>query len=200
MSDCYFTSDQHYGHENIIKFCNRPFKNSWEFIEHSVKTHNEIVPKGARVFHNGDLFWRTLGLKAALDIINALNGQHYFIWGNHDELIEKNKVLRDQFVWCRDIAQVYHPKLDKPLVLCHYAMYVWRNSHRGAYHLYGHTHGNLPEQNNLSFDCGVDAWDYKPVSIEEVIEKMERKKAKGAGDPMLPIIKKQVWGHEKGED
>ena len=193
MSDLFFTSDEHYNHANILKFCNRPFKNTQEHIEESIKRHNSVVPKGARVIQCGDMFWRTTTLKQALDIINNLNGQHYFIWGNHDELMEKNPVLRQNFIWCKDIAKIDHPLLVKPLVVCHYAMHVWRNSHKGAYHLYGHTHANLPEQNNLSFDCGQDAWDYTPVSVEQVIEKMEKKKRVGAEDPMIPIMNKQIW-------
>ena len=202
MSDLYFTSDEHYGHANIIKFCHRPFNDVHEHIDHSIKSHNAVVPSGARVYHLGDLFWRTLPLDTAHTILDSLNGQHYMIWGNHDELIEKNKSLRDRFIWCKDLAQVYHPKLDKPIVLCHYAMHVWRNSHKGAYHLYGHTHANLPEQTNLSFDCGQDAQGYRPISIEEVIEKMERKKAEGAEDFMMPSIRAQKWGFDatKGED
>jgi calcineurin-like phosphoesterase family protein len=193
MSDLFFTSDEHYGHENIIRFCNRPFKNTYEHIEESIKRHNAVVPKGARVYHNGDIFWRTLPVKTANDIIHSLNGQHYFIWGNHDELLEKNEYLRDQFIWCRDLAQVDHPLLEKQLVLCHYAMCVWRNSHQGAYHLYGHTHGQLPEQKNLSFDCGQDAWDFTPVSIEQVIEKMKMKISLGHEDPTMPRLRKQIW-------
>lgn len=194
MSALYFTSDEHYGHANIIKFCNRPFASIQEHIDKSISAHNAKVPKGARVYHCGDIFWRTLPLKTALDIINALNGEHYFIWGNHDELMEGNEILRQQFHWCKDIAQVSgHSLLPKPLVLCHYAMHVWRNSHRGAWHLYGHTHGNLPEQTNLSFDCGQDAWGFAPVSIEEVAEKMRRKIELGHEDPMCPGMRKQVW-------
>jgi calcineurin-like phosphoesterase family protein len=196
MSDLYFTSDEHYGHGNIIRFCNRPFKSTDDHIRYSVEEHNKIVPKGARVYHDGDMFWRTLPVQKAHDIMDQLNGQHYFIWGNHDELIEDNPSLKKRFVWCKDIAQVYHPKLNKPLVLCHYAMHVWRNSHKGAYHLYGHTHANLPEQNNLSFDCGQDAQGFKPISIEDVIQRMEKKRLAGAEDPMMPSMRAQKWGHD----
>ena len=52
------------------------------------------------------------------------------------------------------------------LVLCHYAMRVWRNSHHGAIHLYGHSHGNLIGDSQ-SCDVGVDCWRFSPVSIEE---------------------------------
>lgn len=193
MSDLYFTADEHYGHERIIQFCNRPFASVRDHIDQSIARHNAKVPKGARVYHVGDIFWRTMPLKTALDIINALNGEHYFIWGNHDELLEGNEILRGAFHWCKDIAQVHHPTLGKQLVLCHYAMHVWRNSHRGAWHLYGHTHNNLPEQHNLSFDCGQDAWNFAPVSIEEVAEKMKRKIALGHEDPMCPGMRARPW-------
>ena len=196
MSDLFFTSDEHYGHKNILGFCNRPFRDTTEHIEESIRRHNEKVPKGARVYHVGDMFWRTLCLKDAMNIMDRLNGTHYFVWGNHDELIQDNKCLRDRFVWCRDIAQVYHPKLDKSLVLCHYAMHVWRNSHKGAYHLYGHTHAALQEQNNLSFDCGQDAQNFTPISVEEVIARMEEKKKNGAEDPMMDHVRNNTWGRD----
>lgn len=194
MSDLYFTSDEHYGHEKIIKFAKRPFANSKDHIQESIRIHNETVPKGARVYHVGDLFWYTVPLKDALDIIHSLNGQHYFIYGNHDELMEEHKILRDAFVWCRQGYQkIYHPKIDNAIIACHFAMHVWPDSHKGAYHVYGHTHGDLPEQSNLSFDIGQDAWNFKPVSIEEIIEKMEKKKTRGHEDPMMPKIRKQRW-------
>jgi calcineurin-like phosphoesterase family protein len=113
MSDCFFTADEHYGHMNIIKFCSRPFKTTEEHIEYSISEHNKIVPRGARVYHIGDIFWRTLQEKTAHEIMDRLNGQHYFIWGNHDELLEKSYDLRRRFVWCKDIAQVYHQKVDE---------------------------------------------------------------------------------------
>ena len=190
-SDLFFTSDEHYGHRKMLELAKRPFANEQDHIQESIRLHNETVPKGARVYHLGDMFWRTMCLKDALDIIYSLNGQHYFIWGNHDELIENNKALRDSFVWCKDIAQVYHQKVDPAIVVCHYAMRVWRNSHHGAYQLYGHTHGQLPDQDNLSLDVGQDVWGFRPVSIEEIIEKMEKKKALGHEDPTMPRIRKE---------
>jgi calcineurin-like phosphoesterase family protein len=45
--------------------------------------------------------------------------------------------------------------------------------HHGAWHLYGHSHGALPPYGK-SFDVGVDCWNYKPVSFEQVQEKMNQ--------------------------
>jgi calcineurin-like phosphoesterase family protein len=41
--------------------------------------------------------------------------------------------------------------------------------------LYGHSHGELPENDSLSFDVGVDCNNYAPVSLDEVNERMEKK-------------------------
>jgi calcineurin-like phosphoesterase family protein len=55
-------------------------------------------------------------------------------------------------------------------------MKVWNKSHHGAWHLYGHSHGSLPDDiNSLSFDVGVDSHDYKPISYEEVKRIMKKK-------------------------
>jgi calcineurin-like phosphoesterase family protein len=37
--------------------------------------------------------------------------------------------------------------------------------------LFGHSHGKLPPYGK-SFDIGVDCHNYKPLSLDEVVEKM----------------------------
>jgi calcineurin-like phosphoesterase family protein len=55
-------------------------------------------------------------------------------------------------------------------------MRVWNKSHHGAWHLYGHSHGTLPDDPNaLSFDCGVDCHNYTPISFEQVEAIMAKK-------------------------
>jgi calcineurin-like phosphoesterase family protein len=62
------------------------------------------------------------------------------------------------------------------IVLCHYARRVWPHSGRGAWHLYGHSHGNLPDEPlSLSMDVGVDTHIFLPWHFEEVKEIMEAK-------------------------
>lgn len=50
-------------------------------------------------------------------------------------------------------------------------MRVWNGSHHGSIMLYGHSHGNLPG-NNQSTDVGVDCWDYSPCSLDQVVERL----------------------------
>jgi calcineurin-like phosphoesterase family protein len=57
-------------------------------------------------------------------------------------------------------------------VLCHYGLRVWDRSHHGALHLYGHSHGTLPGDSQ-SLDVGVDGWEFTPVNIEQVRDRMK---------------------------
>lgn len=171
MEQIWFTSDEHYGHENIIKFCNRPFKSTEEMKETMIRNHNAVVKPGDRVYHLGDMFWRTTSDDEALSIIHRLNGQPFYIRGNHEELIHRSQAVRQSFVWVRDSENLKifgYPNIW----LSHYAHRVWNGSHKGAYHLYGHTHAAMPEDGSLSFDVGVDAQNFYPISLEAVHQKM----------------------------
>ena len=62
------------------------------------------------------------------------------------------------------------------VVLCHYALKVWNASHWGTYHLYGHSHGMLPDDpKSRSFDVGVDCHNFYPLAYEEMKGIMKQK-------------------------
>jgi calcineurin-like phosphoesterase family protein len=73
------------------------------------------------------------------------------------------------------VLDVRSLKHEKRLVwMSHYAHRVWPSSHKGSYHIYGHTHGVLPDHRR-SHDVGVDANNYAPVSFEELDQLMVSK-------------------------
>lgn len=166
MSNVFFTADCHFGHENIIRLCNRPFGGNDEMLNILIENWNKKVPKvGSTVYHLGDFAFKCpYPLKR---IIGSLNGKIIFIEGNHDRQLQEQ--------WQQDLPQMLFIKYPHEMVLCHYAMRTWNKSHHGAWHLYGHTHGKLPEDASLSFDVGVDVWNFTPVSFEEVEAKMKQK-------------------------
>jgi calcineurin-like phosphoesterase family protein len=64
--------------------------------------------------------------------------------------------------------------------LCHYAMRRWKNSHRpDSWHLYGHSHGGLPEWKNMSFDVGIMLTEWQPCPWESIVARMKEKIAAG---------------------
>ena len=55
-------------------------------------------------------------------------------------------------------------------------MRVWPHHARGAWHLYGHSHGNLPDDPlALSMDVGVDSHDFRPWHFDEIQVVMKAK-------------------------
>ncbi len=60
-----------------------------------------------------------------------------------------------------------------PLVMCHFPIARWKRRHYGALHVYGHTHG-LYKNGPRSMDVGVDALDYYPIALEEVVNMLNK--------------------------
>ncbi len=50
----FFTSDTHFNHANIIRFCNRPFKDVEQMNEVMIANWNNVIGKDDTVFHLGD--------------------------------------------------------------------------------------------------------------------------------------------------
>ena len=78
-------------------------------------------------------------------------------------------VDKNTFVTPENLFDEYRNPIS--ITLCHYAMRSWERSHYATWHLYGHHHGKLPPY-GLSFDVGVDCWNFYPVSLDQVKEKM----------------------------
>jgi calcineurin-like phosphoesterase family protein len=165
----YFTADTHFGHTNIIKYCDRPFKTANEMDETIIKNWNAIVQPGDLVYHLGDFAF----VKKPNDVDNILrrlNGQVHIVFGGHDKVARR----ADGFASTSDLKTIHFG--DTIFSLCHYAMRIWNKSHYGAYHLYGHSHGSLPDDPNaLSCDVGVDCWDFTPVSVDQIKKVMSKK-------------------------
>ncbi|MCB0331368.1 MAG: metallophosphoesterase family protein [Bdellovibrionales bacterium] len=169
----FFTADHHFGHSNIIKFENRPFENSYYMDEAMIKKWNEKVSEKDKVYHLGDVSLKSP--KHTRPILDRLNGRIYLIRGNHDKSACKPECA-DRFEWIKDYHFLKVPN-GPMIVLMHYCLRVWDRKHYGTWHLYGHSHSNLPEiEGELAVNVGVDCWDFAPVSLNEIAKKMEEKK------------------------
>ena len=149
------------------------FKDVYTMNRTIIDNHNDRVAKGDVVYELGD-FALKCNAKDARDARYEMNGNFYFIEGNHDQIAV---TIPDCWVWIRQLERIKPKGWETPhITLCHYAMRVWHGSHKGTWQLYGHSHGHLPEGPEwLSFDVGVDANNFAPISIEEVIKRMQPK-------------------------
>jgi calcineurin-like phosphoesterase family protein len=78
----FFTSDLHFGHANIIQYCNRPF-NSVEHMNGVLMSNwNSVVTEDDKVIVLGDF---AMGkISETLPVAERLNGMKFLVPGNHD--------------------------------------------------------------------------------------------------------------------
>ena len=161
MPNTFFTSDTHFEHSKIIIYSNRPFSSVEEMDEAMIRNWNNVVGPYDFVYHLGDFSFS----KNPGKYFHRLNGIKHLILGNHD----KGATLELPWRWQKCMFEL---KLDKQfIVLCHYGMRVWNKSHYGSIQLYGHSHGTLPGTSQ-SLDVGVDCWNFAPVNIDQIKERL----------------------------
>lgn len=205
----YFTSDTHFRHANIIKYCNRPWAKPEDFdsenrwisrqVKHScadamteacIQNWNAIVTPDDEVYHIGDFAWGSTA--DVLRLLRRLNGKIKFIWGNHDDnlkqvsrIIDFYPDLKERIHFLGDYAEILVD--GQAIILMHYAMRVWNGSHKGVWQFYGHSHGSLADDSNaLAFDIGYDCHNYAPISMDTARKIMSKKTWKPIdhhGDP-----------------
>ena len=111
----FFTSDTHFNHANIIKFCNRPFKDVEQMNEVIIANWNSVIGKDDTVFHLGDFCLG--GATEWTKILDRLNGKIYLIMGNHDlKNIRQGFISRFEHVAMQMRIEIG----KKRIYLCHY--------------------------------------------------------------------------------
>jgi calcineurin-like phosphoesterase family protein len=165
----YFTSDTHFDHRNVIRYCNRPFANTDEMNQFIISEWNKVVKKEDIIYHLGDFAgWN---LKAAEEILKQLNGRKFLCIGSHDKQMLK---LPQYF---EEIKESFLIKINgQQIFLSHYLHKIWPKSHYGSWHLFGHSHGRMnwyAEQEGKLLDVGVDNHNFRPWSLNEIAKVME---------------------------
>jgi len=160
----------HLMHPKIISICNRPITIE-QHDEWLINRINSKVSKKDDFYILGDV---SMANKIETEkLLNKINGRKHLILGNHDENIKNSGIFES-------ISQIRNFNFNSELyknvhiVLCHYPIASWDRKVFGSYHIFGHCHGRF-ENNGLSFDIGVDANNYYPLSLEEVMDKMTTK-------------------------
>ena len=182
----FFTSDLHFGHENVIRFDNRPFNTVEEMDDEMIKRWNTKVGKGDIVYVLGDFIWKA-ATNEAVSIIRRLNGQIILIKGNHDRFLH-NAAAKKALAGIKDyddICVILEDGTTRRCILSHYFIPFYNGHRYQAIHLHGHSH--LTEEaaeevritNELNekgydlkiYNVGCMYWNYTPVALDEILEK-----------------------------
>jgi calcineurin-like phosphoesterase family protein len=201
----FFTSDTHFGHQNILEFTERPFTGIADHDEALIDNINAAVGRTDFLYHLGDFcfgFTAAKQVSFAREILSKINCKNiHIVVGNHDPRSRRGQPKEDFAALFNSCMQYHIARIPQALsvdemltapkkrvVLNHYAIRSWEGMHKGVYHLYGHSHATLPENNTLSFDVGVDAValrygldnpdNYRPISSFEVYDILKDREVK----------------------
>lgn len=170
----FFTSDTHFGHANIIKYCNRPFKLLEKMDETLIRNWNERVKPIDTVIFAGDFCFTNTkdsgeGTRKKYSWYKEqLNGDKIFLQGNHDRnnKVKSNVMSLVVRLHKKDIFVTHRPS-D---IVFGYDLYLVGHVHEK----WKHKIINDGERKYILINVGVDVWNFKPVKIDEIFKYINR--------------------------
>ncbi len=174
----WFTADTHFGHTNIIRFCQRPFVDV-EVMNHIlIENWNSVVGEDDLVFHLGD--FSVGGAAEWTNLLEKLHGRIILILGNHD-MNNVNQGFMHRFL---DVKTQMLISIGKQRIyLNHYPFLCYGGVYRNTWQLFGHVHTS-PYRTGLDgsrldylfptqYDVGVDNNNFTPMSFEQINIKIQ---------------------------
>ena len=157
MTNIWLISDTHFNHSNIIKYCDRPYKNTSEMDWDMVEKWNSVVKPNDHVYHLGDVYMKSS--KGYIEnLLSNLNGKKRLILGNHDN--GKDQILLKHF----EKIMLWR-NFDK-IVLSHIPLR--QESIPGdRLNVHGHIHRNKSPDGPYKCVC-VEQINYTPINLEEI--------------------------------
>jgi len=155
-NNLWFWGDPHFAHYNIIKYCNRPYKNEHEMDNDMIRRYREVITSDATVICTGDFTIKRPSYRSYIEkIIKQLPGQKHLVLGNHD-YFKPQAYIDMGFISVHTI--LYLEKLNI------YIIHDPAISQTDTSKLFigGHVHNLFKVQRNF-INVGVDVWDFYPV-------------------------------------
>lgn len=176
MSKFYFTSDQHFRHNNILKFENRPYSSIEEMEEELINSWNSTVSKNDIVYHLGDFVFG--GITKWREVLPKLNGRIILIKGNHDNDKVVRKALSEGLIDELHMVGHYFKHEKNEFWLTHYPMEIGLRPNKWSIH--GHIH-STPSRHVNQINVGVDSGVVNrafgsPISLSEIMYIVEHRR------------------------
>lgn len=184
----YFTSDLHFSHANIIKYCDRPYKSVEQMNADIIRRWNNVITPEDLVYIIGDFGY--INIEEGKDLLSQLNGSKILILGNHDDNLSKCEKMG--FLAVVDSLEIELCKIK--FKLYHYPYFTWKDwfgkyirgwnlSHFDRRHfpgdedvlLHGHVHNRWGKHNKAKTMINVcwDVWN-RPVGLNEIISILKK--------------------------
>ncbi|AUR87511.1 calcineurin-like phosphoesterase [Vibrio phage 1.101.O._10N.261.45.C6] len=165
--DIWITSDLHFWHKNVMKFCpkTRPWSSIEEMHEALISEWNSKVKPDDIIFSLGDFSFK--GREATEEILSQLNGQKVMIMGNHCKVFRNS--IKNRTFGIVDIVDYLELRINGVKVcMSHFPMTSWNQQGRESVMFYGHCHGSF-QGKGKTVDVGYDNWG-KIIPIQEAID------------------------------
>jgi calcineurin-like phosphoesterase family protein len=176
----WIVSDLHFYHDNIIKYCDRPYEDASHMNEMIIKEFNEKVAPDDHVYHIGDFMFGKPTKENFFAIFDRLPGIWHFVLGNHDKKTLKrwkNELVEHERI--EEIAnQIDLVHDNKLFILNHYDSENWnpeQTDYEDVFLLFGHMHSSpdaVFKENTV--DVGFDSTRCELKTIEEQMSRMVR--------------------------
>jgi len=191
----YFTSDEHYWHQNVIRYCSRPYTDAQQMNEDMILKHNTVVRPEDTVIRLGDF---SLAFRAVENYAARLMGDKILVPGNHDfchSYHKKSRTEENRAKWTQKYADhgftVFNEQVTMffeglgTVNMCHHPYATeyelkngdkyakWRPVDDGKLLLCGHVHEKWQTKRSpngtLMINVGVDVHGFVPVSLDQII-------------------------------
>lgn len=165
MGNIFFTSDLHFGHNNVIIYDERPFYSMENMEDMLIGNWNNVVGVNDTVYILGD--FSLSKANTTMNILKRLNGKKILIEGNHDaDYLKNNNFDRTLFEEIVSYKEINYK--GNNIVLCHYPISDWNGQKYGSLHFHGHIH-KLEKDWVGALNVGCCKHNYTPLSIDEAI-------------------------------
>ncbi len=161
MERIWFWSDQHFGHKNIIGYCNRPFEDVNQMERELMANYYSTITENDVCIWVGDVSFMNDGFTN--DLLDEMPGYKILVLGNHD--IDHGVIRKLNFDEVHSILSV------RNFIVSHHP---WWNVPAERFHIHGHIHNNVTN-NPQHINVSVEHTNYKPRNLVDIMNEIKNR-------------------------